>query len=114
MKQIIGIRLTQLASQYTNFYLAEAEEETYPYAVYTIDATPVYTKDGIHHYEANVFVTVYAKELEKCDLIADSISTAVTEDMNGGQFYARLLSDKDDCSDGVWSRELNFTIKQYQ
>lgn len=114
MKQTIGIRLTQLASQFANFYLAEAEEETYPYAVYTLNDTPVYTKDGIHHYEASVTITVYAKELEKCDLIADSIATAISENMNGGQYFSRMISDTDDCSDGIWSREMSFTIKQYQ
>ena len=111
-KETIGIRLTELASQFVSFFFSEAQTEVYPYAVYTSSVTPIYTKDGIHHYEASVTVTVYAQDLETVNPIAEQIE-AVRNDMNDGQYFSRQLSDSSDCSDEVWSREMSFTIKQY-
>ena len=114
MKETIGIRLNELISKYVDIYLAEAETEEYPYAVYTPDITPVYVKDGIHHYRADVVITVYAKDLDIINPIVDKILDTVAADMSGGKFSARLTRDHPDCMDGVWSRELNYTINQYQ
>lgn len=114
MKETMGIRLNELISKYVDIYLAEAETEEYPYAVYTSDITPVYVKDGIHHYQADVVITVYAKDLDIINPIVDNILDAVAADMSGGKFSARLTRDHSDCMDGVWSRELNYTINQYQ
>ena len=113
-KETIGIRLTELASQFVSFYFSEAQTEDYPYAVYASSVTPIYTKDGIHHYEASVTVTVYAQDLETINPIAEQIASAVRNDMNDGQYFSRQLSDSSDCSDEVWSREMSFTIKQYR
>lgn len=113
MKETIGIRLTELASEYVDLYFAEAQTEEYPYAVYTSSVSPFMTKDGVHHYEASVVVTVYAKELEKVNAIAGHILGAVANYMNDGQYASRQLSDNTDCTDEVWSREMSFTIKQY-
>lgn len=114
MKETIGIRLNELISKYVDIYLAEAETEEYPYAVYTSDITPVYVKDGIHHYQTDVVITVYAKDLDVINPIVDKILDAVAADMSGGKFSARLTRDHSDCMDGVWSRELNYTINQYK
>lgn len=114
MKETIGIRLTELASEYVDLYFAEAQTEEYPYAVYTSSVTPVFTKDGVHHYEASVVVSVYAKELDKVNAIAGHILGAVVNYMNDGQYASRQLSDNTDCTDEVWSREMSFTIKQYR
>ena len=113
-KETIGIRLTELASQFVSFFFSEAQTEDYPYAVYTSSVTPIYTKDGIHHYEASVTVTVYAQDLETLNPIAEQIAAAIKDDMNDGQYFSLQLSDSSDCSDEVWSREMSFTIKQYR
>ena len=39
-KETIGIRLTELASQFVSFFFSEAQTEEYPYAVYTSSVTP--------------------------------------------------------------------------
>ena len=91
----------------------KAQTEEYPYAVYTSSITPIYTKDGIHHYEAQVSVVVYANDLETVNPIAEQIAAAIRTDMNDGQYSSRQLSDSSDCSDEIWSREMSFTIKQY-
>lgn len=114
MKETIGIILTELASKHVEFYFSEAQTEEYPYAVYTCSPSPVYTKDGIHHYEADVRVTVYDKVLDRANSIAESIMADIASGMNGDQYASRMVSDATDCSDEVWSREMIFTIKQYR
>lgn len=113
-KETIGIRLTELASQHVSFFFSEAQTEDYPYAVYSSAVTPIYTKDGIHHYEASVTVTVYAQDLDTINPIAEAILADVRDNMNDGQYFSRQLSDSSDCVDEVWSREMSFTIKQYR
>lgn len=113
MKETIGIELTRLASQFVNIYLAEAEEENYPYAVYTSNVTPVYTKDGVHHYEAMVSIAVYGKTLDTCDQISESIGSAISEHMTRRPYQSFKTSDQKDCDEGIWSRTMNFTIKQF-
>lgn len=112
MKETIGIRLTELASQFVDFYFSEAQEEKYPYAVYDMTVTPVYTKDGIHHYQASVTIEVYAKNLSDCDSIADSIDNAIADNMRGDQYSSFKLSDSKECSEETWSRTMSYTIKQ--
>lgn len=114
MKETIGIKLTELASPHVPFFFSEAQTEEYPYAVYTSSVTPVYTKDGIHHYESSVVITVYDNDLEVVNPIAENILEAVKNGMNNGQYASRQMSDNTDCTEEVWSREMSFTIKQYR
>lgn len=114
MEETIGIKVTEIASRYVDFYLAEAEVEAYPYAVYTSSVTPFYTKDGIHHYESSVVITIYAQDLDTVDGIARSIHADITAQMRNGQYGSRLTSNYPDCVEDVWSRELTYTIKQYR
>lgn len=114
MKESIGTKVNEIGSRYVDFYLAEAETEGYPYAVYTNSVTPFHTKDGIHHYESNVVITIYALDLDKADRIAEQIHAAITAEMRSGQFSSRLTSSYPDCVEGIWSRELSYTIKQFR
>lgn len=114
MKETIGIKLTELASPHVSFFFSEAQTEEYPYAVYTSSVTPVYTKDGIHHYESSVVITVFANDLEVVNPIAENILEAIKNGMNNSQYASRQISDNTDCTAEVWSRELSFTIKQYR
>lgn len=114
MEERIGIELTRILSKHVNLFLSEAETEEYPYAVYTSSVTPVQTKDGIHHYESDVTVTVYAKDLDVISPIVDNMRSSIKEHMSGPQYYHYPQMERRDCTDGVWSHELSYTIKQYQ
>lgn len=113
MTESIGIKINELASRFVDVYLAEAETEEYPYAVYTSSVVPVYTKDGVQRYQAEVTIIIYAKDLDIINPIASDIQQAIASHMSGGQYSSRQLRDYSDCTDGVWSRELLFTINQY-
>lgn len=112
MKERIGIEVNKIVSGHVDLYLSEAQTETYPYAVYTNSVTPVYTKDGWHHYESVVVITIYSLDLDEADEIADNIIADMQEYLPEG-YYARLTSSYPDCVEEVWSRELTFNIKQY-
>lgn len=112
IKESIGIKLNGIASRFVEFSLAEAETESYPYAVYTSDIAPLYSKDGIHQYEAAVVVTIYAKDLDSADALAGKIDSAIMEEMRNDQYSARLTSSYPNCVEGIWTRELSYTIKQ--
>lgn len=108
----IGIVVNEVLSRHVDSFLAEAETDRYPYAVYSSSVTPVYTKDGIHHYESDVVVTIYAEDLDKADAIADK----VIRDMANYEyewFVARMVSTTPDCVEGVWTREIIFRIKEF-
>lgn len=113
MTESIGIKINEIVSQFVDVYLAEAETEEYPYAVYTSTITPVYTKDGIDHYQSDVVITIYDKDLDAINPIASKIQQAIISLMSGGKYSSRQLRDYSDCTDGVWSRELSYTINQY-
>lgn len=113
MTESIGIRVTEIASRYVDIYLSEAATEEYPYAVYTSEVAPVYSKDGIHHYQADVVITVYDKDLEVVNPIAEHIRRDIADTMSGGAYSSRLLRDRSDCIEDVWFRELTYSINQY-
>ena len=114
MKETIGIKLTEIASKYVDTYFAEAQTEEYPFAVYTSSVSPVYTKDGIHHYEASVNISVFAQELERVNDIVEAIASDIDAEMTSGKYASRCISDNTDCTDEVWSRELSYTFNQYE
>lgn len=113
MTESIGIRINELASRFVDVYLSEAETEEYPYAVYTSSVTPTYTKDGIARYQSELTLTVYAKDLDVINPIAEQIRAVIADQMSGGKYSSRQTRDNSDCTDGVWSRELTYIINQY-
>lgn len=112
MKESIGIEVNDIVSRHVDLSLAEAQTESYPYAIYTNSVTPVYTKDGIHHYDATVVITIYSADLDEADEIADGIIDDMQKYLSEG-FSARLTSSYPDCVEGIWSRELTYNIKQF-
>lgn len=113
MKESIGIEVNDIVSRHVDLYLAEAQTESYPYAVYTNSVTPVYTKDGIHHYEATIVITICTLDLDEADEIADNIVADMERYLPEG-YYARLESSYPDCVEGIWTRVLTWNIKQYK
>lgn len=112
MAETIGIRLNQLIEGIVPFYFSEAQTKDYPYAVYSLTSTPIYTKDGIHHYDASVQIDIYSESLEEADSISKEILNALDRGMKNSEYYARLSSMTKECMENVWDVNLNFTCKQ--
>lgn len=112
MKESIGEKIVELVSPLVKLYLSEAETENYPYAVYEMDVTPYYTKDGIYRYEGDVTVRLFGKDFDEIDALTTTIEDALmTMDQNYTSSYTGY--DKT-CTEGVWQIEMKFSIKQYK
>lgn len=114
MTETIGIRLNHLIEGIVPFYFSEAQAKDYPYAVYTLTATPVRTKDGISRYEASIQIDVYSESLDEADFISKEILNVLDEGMQGPEYYARLTSMTKECVGNTWDINMNFTCKQYK
>ena len=114
MIETIGVRLNQLIEGIVPFYFSEAQAKDYPFAVYTLTATPVRTKDGIIRYEASVQINVYSENLDEADHISNEILNALDEGMKGPEYYARITSTNKECVENVWDVNMNLMCKQYK
>lgn len=111
MVESIGTKITSLCCDIVPFYLAEAEIEGYPYAIYEQTVQPYRTKDGIYKYTADTTIRIYSTVFSEAQTAADAIK-AVLDDYSDGQFTIRLRAFSKDCTEGVWVIELNYFVKQ--
>ena len=109
MTESIGKQLTTLCSGIVPFYLSEAEEKAYPYAVYDQTVEPYRTKDGV--YVAESTIRVYSKDFDQAQLKADAIKEALDGNTNDA-YVIRLLRQSKDCQEDVWNIELVYYVKQ--
>ena len=111
MTESIGTKLTSLCKNVCPFFLAEAETESYPYAVYEQTSQEWRTKDGVYQITADSVIRVYDKVFDSAQQKADAIRAALDANADG-QYIIRHRSTTKDCQEGVWSIEMNFFVKQ--
>lgn len=93
-------------------YLAEAETEGYPYAVYSYEPTWSYTKDGAYKITADdVTVTLVGKDF---DDLHERQQTAIEalQAITGERFSCRLKSTATSRTEAVWELTTYFRIIQ--
>ena len=93
--------------------LSEAETDNYPYAVYDMTSTPLRDKDGIYAFSGDTKIRVVSNDPEEVDMQAAAIKSAIDTGMNDVYFSARMEDYQKDCVDGIWTIEMNYTLKQY-
>lgn len=92
------------------FYLSEAEEDNYPYAVYEMTVTEFRTKDGVYKIVAEPRIRVYDKVFDTADAKASAIRAAV--EVPSAQYIVQFQSQEKSCVEGVWCIELVYYVKQ--
>lgn len=112
MTERIGIQFTSVVSPLVSLFLEEAETETYPYAVYNYDVTPVETKDGVVGLSSELTCSVVSDDFDEAEAIADNIAKAVASSMRSGDFFAYHRSTGCSCEEGIWQINLTYNIKQ--
>lgn len=113
MTETIGIRLVELCRPVLQqFYLSQAASEVYPYATYDCDTTPYYDKDGVYKYQASTIVRVVSDRYTEAADKAEAIVSAIASGMHEGTHIASAPSRRSDCREGIWTIELQYTIKQ--
>ena len=93
--------------------LSEAEEDKYPYAVYDMTSTSLRDKDGIYAFSGDTTIRVVSNDPDEADTQAAAIQSAIATGMNDESFSSRLDDCKKECVDGIWTIEMNYTLKQY-
>ncbi len=93
--------------------LSEAETSEYPYAVYDMETSPVMTKDGIARFDGDTRIRIVSNSFDEADLIRGQIVSAISAGMHDQVFSSRLLSTTKECVEGIWTIELNYTLRQY-
>lgn len=111
MTESIGTKLTTLCGGIIPFYLAEAETESYPYAVYEQTTEEWRTKDGVYQITAESSIRIYGKDFDAVQTKADLIKTALDGNTDG-QYIIRHRTTNKDCVEDVWVIELNYYVKQ--
>lgn len=93
-------------------YFAEAETNSYPYAVYDHIITPHFTKDGIYKITSDCTITIFAEDEDTCVEKAGLVEAAISSDMNSGSFSAQLRSTQEGCDNKIWTYEMNYLITE--
>ena len=109
----IGTQLYSLLKDVAPLYLAEAETDSYPYAVYELTPEPLYTKDGPVGYRSDVPFRIYTKDFDTANAIAAAVVTALEAGMQGAQYYAHLVRTYNECASGIWTITLELIVTEY-
>jgi len=116
MEDLIGTTVTSTVAAIENltlpFYLYEAEEDSYPYAVYYY--TPEYhsTKDGVYKIATDLTLQVYSQDFDEAFSLAQTIETALIQGMNDTHFRTRLSTTSKECVEGIWNVQFVYNIIQ--
>lgn len=111
MTERIGIEITKALAGVCNIMFAEAESDSYPYAVYNYTPVAKRTKDGINGWKAQVTISVVSPEYDEADFLSNKVVDTIRESQMDG-VYAALVEARTDCSEGVWIMELVYNCNQ--
>lgn len=84
-----------------------------PYAVYTLDVAPVYTKDGIYKLAGTLEIRIYGKAFGEVDAMTDLVRSAVASRMRCEEYRTHLNSDQSDETDDMYRHTLEYAVAQY-
>jgi len=93
--------------------LSEDETEQYPYAVFDMTTSPLIDKDGVFAYTGDCKIRVVSNNPDDVDTKAAAIQSAITSSMRSSTLFSRLDDSTKECVDGIWTYEMNYTLKQY-
>lgn len=112
MVDMIGQAVVAAVGDIIPFFLYEAEEDDYPYAVYFY--TPEYssTKDGVYKIATDLTLQVYSEDFDEAWQKSEEVKSAVMEGLNSGKFYTRISTVTKDCVERVWKIETIYRIIQ--
>ena len=93
--------------------LSEDEDPNYPYAVYDMTSTPMQDKDGVYGYSGETRIRVVSNDPDEADILAGSIQEAISTGMYDEDFFSHQDNYTKECTGGIWTIEMNYTLKQY-
>ena len=97
----------------TRVNLSEAETEEYPYVVFDITSSPLRDKAGVWGFSGDTKIRIVGDDIFNVEPLLDDIEDAISSEMSDGVFSSKLIDTSKECVDGIWTIELNYTLKQY-
>lgn len=113
MTDNLGEQLVGVLSEVIALTLSETEVKGYPYAVYDMTTTPMRTKEGEYGASGETRIRIVSDNPIEIDVISTSIKDAIASGMRNETYYSRLDNETKECADGIWTIELNYTLKEY-
>lgn len=105
--------LKNLISPFAPIYLEEAESDTYPFVVTSLQSSPTSTKDIINVECSDAIITVVDNDFDQANTIAQGIKGAL-ESARSVTLATYYKSRAQYCSEGIWQIVLRFTMKNIQ
>ena len=106
-------KLVYTCKDVCNLNLSEAEQDNYPYVVFDMTTSPLKDKDGIYAYSGDTSIRIVGTVLSALETLRSSIESAIETGMRNESFSSTLADVNEECTDGIWTIELNYTLKQY-
>lgn len=91
---------------------SEAESGVYPFVTYEMTVNPLRTKDGVYGYLGTSIIHIVSNDFDEADAVREAVEEAIEAAMVTEKYSARETSIDKDCLDGIWTIELNYTLKQ--
>ena len=113
MTDSLRAKLVYTCREICPMVLSEDETKVYPYAVYDITSTAQQDNDGIYAFFGDTTIRVVSNIQSEADAIAASIQQAVESAFRDGNSNFVPGDFSKNCSEGVWTIEMNYTLKQY-
>ena len=93
-------------------YNEEAETESYPFAVFSLDYETLYTKDGPYAVKAECVIDVVADSFDVANDRFCKVIKAVEDALSEAAYMYRLDSDRKSCTEGIWVITTTFNISK--
>lgn len=113
MKDSLRDKLVYVCRDICRLVLSEDEQKSYPYAVYDMTSEARSDKDGVYAYSAETKIRIVSDDPDEVDTTADAVRAAIESGMRDSVFFSRLVNSAKECVEGVWTVEMNYTLKQY-
>lgn len=113
MTDSLRAKLTDTCKSVISLNLSEAEQDTYPYAVYDMTTVPLMDKDGVYGFSGDTTIRIVGPEKQSLEVLRAGIESAILSGMNDSAFTSKRNDTTKECVDGMWIIELTYTLKQY-
>lgn len=105
--------LKTLITPFAPIYLEEAESDTYPFVVTSLNSSPSLTKDNNNVECSDATVTIVDNDFDQANTIAQSIKDAIIN-ARSATLATYYKSRAQYCSEGIWQIVLQFSMKNNQ
>jgi len=113
MTDTLRAKLVYTCKSICRMVLSEDEVKDYPYAVYDMTTVAQRSKDGVYAFFGDCSIRVVSDKWSEADTIATALQSAIESAFRDGASNFVPGDFSKECSLGIWTIEMNYTLKQY-